>query len=1085
MGNPGTVTILVTDLVGSTELRVAIGEDTADRLRRAHDRLLSELVLEHGGKVVKGMGDGIIATFAGAAGAVSAAVAMQQAVAVADRNSDRRAAVRIGISAGDVTWDDGDCFGTPVVEAARLCACAEGGQILVADVVRILARGRHGHELTPLGAMELKGLPEAVVTHEVNWAPVSDPNVPARAPLHPVLRADREFPFAGRDRELEVLANLLHLAQGGDRAVALVAGEPGIGKTRLAAQISTAAYDGGALVLYGRCDDDMGIPYQPFVDALQYFLDTFDGDDLVSRLGPHGGDLARLLPDLPSRVPGLPPPLRSEPDAERQRLFDAVTGWLRTIADVQPVVMVVDDVQSAASPTLALLRHIIRGTERSRVMVVVTYRDTELGRTHPLAEALAELRRVPGVERLSLTGLSPDDLALLLEDTTASELTNAVYAETEGNPFFAREVLRSLQESGALKRSEGNWVAERPILEIGVPEGVREVVGRRLAHLSPGANQALSLAAVIGIQFTLDVLANVGSTSEDDLVDALDESITARLLVEHGVGTYRFSHALVRSTLYEELSLTSRVRLHRRVGDAIETLTPGDVRSLAHHFAIAAAGGQDSARAAHYAIGAARLALNSLAADDAKSLANNALDLLEGVDDDVACCDALTCLGEAERLLGEPDHREHLIAAGRLAQTLGDVDRLVAATMANGGGIADVVGADLERIELFEAALAAIGPADSVARARLLALLSFELTSSARAGDKNCFAVAEDALATARRVGDPATLAVVLHGYAQAAHAPSTLAQRRVVAREGIALAEELHDPVSLGWALLDQGFAEGEAGNPSALFDAAAESARVAREYGLGTFTRPDALAAAARALMEGRLADGDSLAEDAYRIVSETGHPSALVLYMALLIEIRREQARSAELLPLVSQMFAGQPAMTRFQPVLCRIQSDLGHADEARALLSVIADDEFALIAYDEYWLTLMCMCAEVCATLGDRRLAGPLLEHISPFGDQYVMSFVALGAAGRFIGALEATLGRYEDADRSFSTAAHMEQTAGAVIHLARTRVEWARMLLARRGPGDADRATALLDEVLTATSWLELPAVEQRARELSP
>ena len=840
----------------------------------------------------------------------SAAVAMQQAVAVADRNSDRRAAVRIGISVGDVTWDDGDCFGTPVVEAARLCACAEGGQILVADVVRILARGRHGHELTPLGAMELKGLPEAVVTHEVNWAPVSDPNVPARAPLHPVLRADREFPFAGRDRELEVLANLLHLAQGGDRAVALVAGEPGIGKTRLAAQISTAAYDGGALVLYGRCDDDMGIPYQPFVDALQYFLDTFDGDDLVSRLGPHGGDLARLLPDLPSRVPGLPPPLRSEPDAERQRLFDAVTGWLRTIADVQPVVMVVDDVQSAASPTLALLRHIIRGTERSRVMVVVTYRDTELGRTHPLAEALAELRRVPGVERLSLAGLSPDDLALLLEDTTASELTNAVYAETEGNPFFAREVLRSLQESGALKRSEGNWVAERPILEIGVPEGVREVVGRRLAHLSPGANQALSLAAVIGIQFTLDVLANVGSTSEDDLVDALDESITARLLVEYGVGTYRFSHALVRSTLYEELSLTSRVRLHRRVGDAIEALTPGDVRSLAaplrdrrrRRTRLCPRGPlRDRRRPAR---------VNSLAADDAKSLSNDALELLEGVDDDVARCDALTCLGEAERLLGEPDHREHLIAAGRLAQAVGDVDRLVAVAMANGGGIADVVGADLERIELFEAALAAIGPSDSVARARLLALLSFELTSSARAGDKTCFAVAEDALATARRVGDPATLAVVLHGYARGG--PCSFDARRATSGgvEGIALAEQLHDPVTLGWAMLDQGFAEGEAGNPSALFDAAAESARTTREYGLGTFTRPDALAAAARALMEGRLADGDSLAEDAYRIVSETGHPSALVLYMALLIEIRREQVRSAELLPLVSQMFAGQP-------------------------------------------------------------------------------------------------------------------------------------------------------------------------------
>ena len=781
------------------------------------------------------MGDGIIATFAGAAGAVSAAVAMQQAVAVADRGSDGRAAVRIGISAGDVTWDDGDCFGTPVVEASRLCACAEGGQILVADVVRILARGRHGHELTPLGAMALKGLPEAVVTHEVNWAPVSDPNVRARAPLHPVLRADREFPFAGRDRELGVLANLLRLAQGGHRAVALVAGEPGVGKTRLAAQISTAAYDGGALVLYGRCDDDMGIPYQPFVDALEYFLDTFDGDDLVSQLGPHGGDLARLVPDLPSRVPGLPPPLRSEPDAERQRLFDAVTGWVRTVADVQPVLIVVDDVQSAASPTLALLRHIIRGTEQSSVLLVVTYRDTELGRTHPLAEALADLRRFSGVERLSLTGLSPDDLAQLLDTPTASELTNAVYAETEGNPFFAREVLRSLQESGALKRRGGDWVADRPIAEIGVPEGVREVVGRRLARLSPAANQALSVAAVIGSQFTLDVLAKVGSTSEDELVDALDESISARLLIEAGVGAYRFAHALVRSTLYDELSLTSRVRLHRRVGESIEALAPHDVRSLAHHFAIAAAGGQDSARAAHYAIGAARLALDSLAADDAKSLANNALDLLEGVDDDVARCDALTCLGEAERLLGEPDHREHLIAAGRLAETLGDVDRLVAATMANGGGIADVVGADVERIELFEAALAAIGPADSVARARLLALLSFELTSSARAGTRIA--------SPSPRTRSPLPVAWVIRPplplcCTGTRRRPTLLRRSRSDGQsrgEGIALAEQLHDPVSLGWALLDRGFAEGEAGNPSALFDAAAEGALA----GSGTRTR------------------------------------------------------------------------------------------------------------------------------------------------------------------------------------------------------------------------------------------------------
>ena len=213
-----------------------------------------------------------------------------------------------------------------------------------------------------------------------------------------------------------------------------------------------------------------------------------------------------------------------------------VTTWLRTVAEAQPVVMVVDDVHSAASPTLALLRHIIRGTRDPRVLFVVTYRDTELGRTHPLAGALAELRRAPGVERLSLTGLSPDDLADLLEDTAGSELTAAVYTETEGNPFFAREgpaqppgVRRAKATRGRVGRPSAHPRDRRS-------EGVREVVGRRLAHLSPEANQALSLAAVIGIQFTLDVLANVGSTSEDDLVNALDESITARLLVEQGVG---------------------------------------------------------------------------------------------------------------------------------------------------------------------------------------------------------------------------------------------------------------------------------------------------------------------------------------------------------------------------------------------------------------------------------------------------------------------------------------------------------------------------------------------------------------------
>ncbi len=215
VGRPGTATILFTDLVGSTELRVALGEAAADRLRQAHDRVLAAIVDEQGGTLVKGTGDGIMATFPSAAAAVIGAVAMQQASTAPPEGDTPGTEVRIGISAGDVTWDDEDCFGTPVVEAARLCAAAAGGQILVADVVRILARGRHGQTLVALGSLDLKGLPEPVVTHEVEWAPAVGAGDDVRVPLPAALRGDREFPFAGRGEELARLRDAWSCAERG------------------------------------------------------------------------------------------------------------------------------------------------------------------------------------------------------------------------------------------------------------------------------------------------------------------------------------------------------------------------------------------------------------------------------------------------------------------------------------------------------------------------------------------------------------------------------------------------------------------------------------------------------------------------------------------------------------------------------------------------------------------------------------------------------------------------------------------------------------------------------------------------------
>src|SRR5688572_10307026 len=264
-----TAIVLFTDLVGSTELRSRLGEDAAEELRRDHDRLIAGAVEANRGRLVKNLGDGVMATFTGASDAVTAAVGIQQALDRHNRSgsSDAPLEVRIGIGAGDVAFEAEDCFGTPVIEAARLCAAAGGGRILVTEVVRVLAGTAGGHQFAPVGALDLKGLPAPVPACEVTWVPLAGPLLPMPGLLS---RAGRIF--VGRDEELERLLGLWKEAMAGERRVALLAGEPGIGKTRLAVELAGAIRESGGIVLAGRCDEDLGVPYQPFVEALRHYV---------------------------------------------------------------------------------------------------------------------------------------------------------------------------------------------------------------------------------------------------------------------------------------------------------------------------------------------------------------------------------------------------------------------------------------------------------------------------------------------------------------------------------------------------------------------------------------------------------------------------------------------------------------------------------------------------------------------------------------------------------------------------------------------------------------------------------------------
>ena len=840
-----TASVLFTDLVGSTELRARLGEDAADALQRAHDALLAAAVEASGGRVVKNLGDGIMATFTSAADAVGAAVAMQHAAWEHRRTRPtEQVELRVGISVGDVSFEGDDCFGTPVVEASRLCAAALGGQIIAADLVRAMARGRGGHRFEPLGDLELKGLPEPLAAAQVLWdPPARDSGAAGRPGYPPLLVGNGTVAYVGREALLGRLDAAWHeVRQGGCRTV-LLAGEPGVGKTHTSAEIARAAYDDGATVLYGRCDEAWGVPHQPFVEAVDHF--TAGSGATGATLGRLPGELARLLPDLAARVGGLAPPVASDPKTEEHRLFEAVTSWLVDASREGGLVLVVDDLHWAAKPTLQLLLHVVRAAAApgsgARLLVVATYRDTDIDRTHPLSSTLADLRRLSGVERISVDGLTGDEVVAFVEtaaghalDVDTLALARRVHAETEGNPFFVGEVLRHLVETGVVRRTEDRWVVV-DVESVAVPEGVRDVVGRRVSQLSETANTVLSMASVVGRDFTLDVVGPLVDGGDDAVLDALDEALRARLVEETGPDAFRFAHALVRTTLYDELSASRRRRLHRRVADVLEKLHADDVVALAHHTVEGGPDGGDLRRAVTYTLAAADQALHARAIADAERRFHQAVELIDDWDDPdpVLRLRAMCGLGEAQRDQGDPAHRETLLQAAAGAAEIGATDLLVRAVLANSRGVSSIIGkVDRERVDALERALAALPDAPSAERAMVMATLAAELSFDVASAGRRVELV-DAAWALAQTIGDDRLEAEAAVRLSMLSWRPATWTQAIGWAQTSVDLADRTNDPNLRVLARFQLAMAHSHAADIAAAEAAAAEGLAIAEREG------------------------------------------------------------------------------------------------------------------------------------------------------------------------------------------------------------------------------------------------------------
>ena len=349
--------------------------------------------------------------------------------------------------------------------------------------------------------------------------------LPARLAVRPAVGV------IGRGAESQAIADAYKRVAGGEgREVLLVSGEAGLGKTTLVAEAARVAFGEGACVLFGHCEEDLATPYQFFAEALGYYVSHAPVDQLLSHVEAQGSELARLVPALSRRVQDLPASKATDTDAERYLLFSAAVGLLAMVSEHQPVVLVLDDLQWADKGSLLLLRHLTAAEHGMRVLVLATYRDSELAHADALRETLGVMRRHSGVSGVALAGLDDSSVVSFLEaaaghtlDDAGVGLAHAVYRETDGNPFFVSEVLRHLRETGAISQdATGRWVAGDSLETLALPDSVREVIGGRVVRLGREAERVLSLAAVIGRDFDLDVLARTAKTPEDEVLDILD-----------------------------------------------------------------------------------------------------------------------------------------------------------------------------------------------------------------------------------------------------------------------------------------------------------------------------------------------------------------------------------------------------------------------------------------------------------------------------------------------------------------------------------------------------------------------------------
>ncbi len=871
------------------------------------------------------------------------------------------------------------------------------------------------------------------------------PGRPGPTAETPLLLVHRETPFVGRVAPLERLAVQLDLAIAAGPLAVCVTGEPGVGKTRLAAELAARAHSSGMIVLYGRADDRIGLPYGSLLEALQSALAGFDPRELADRLGDHARVMATLLPSLATAARPLEP--TGVEDLDRLRLERAIIATLRLLGGDGGALLVLDDMQWASRLEVSVAHAIIRETRRLPLLVLVVLRDfagmTELVdfAVHPRVTQVAlEPLTAREVEELA------DAIAIGGEPEARRKQARQAWRMSGGNPLLALELLRSRHDDR----------------EHEPPARIGELVRERLQLLPPGSMAILQAAAVAGLEFDPQVVKAASGVAPDAAIEALEAGRRVGVLVAatRDAGWLAFRHALVRSILLDSLAQDTRLIVHRRLGTALEAGPSPDRAasvSLAYHFGAAAPLGEWR-RALRYGLPVAQAAYRAGVYEDVIAIASRTLQALgaAGDPDPGARLDLEILLGGAQRALGQADGHETLQGAFASARELDDPIRMADAVVAfsDEGAASEELYIDDRLLAHYQEALAALGAREPHRRARVLGhVASAQAWRQSSAASRRA---AEEAIALAREVGEEGTLAHVLTTARRSLSGSGLVDQQERLEEELFALAERLDDPgqrmrASL-WRVVTS-IEHGRGDELERLHQNAGEDAQLLR---MGNYHHSLAYSRASLALLRGRIAEADFLVERAAAVGLEQGLDPTIIgaIRLTQLMGVRHEQHRLNELRDEAAAFFA--PSGVFDWPAIGFIDGEIGAMETVGGNIDALLD------GFERHGLTalspigLLAHMAAPVARLGDPVRAARLYEIIVPFSGQGSYFAFFAGPVDYHLGLLARTLERGHEAQRRFADAVTFCQRLGAPRWTARCRATLAEP--GRRSPSGATGLT---------------------------